>query len=388
MFSSERTTRRQFCKAVLVAGTLVASMPLGRVAAAPAAAPVTWTVMVGGQGGSEMKEGQNLPVWEFMRFYPDSITVNEGDTILFKLASMEPHTVTFVKPGDPVPQLLIPEGGNSQRIIFNPVAAFPAGGPTYDGSTYVNSGQMAMDPQSPQEFKLTFTKAGTYPYVCLFHQMMKGKVTVQPAGSTYPQTQAQIDAAVKAQMDADMTTGTNAGVYPGTVKSQQNANGTTTYSVAIGWGNGIMALMRFAPTDLKIKVGDTVTWTQMDVEAPHTVTLVSGGKEPDLVLTEPQQGGPPKLVLNPQVVAPSGGSVYSGQGYFNSGILFGTQDPTPGPRTYTLTFATPGTFEYICVLHDDMGMSGHIMVDQTPTTMPNTGEGGGADEQDRRNLDD
>jgi plastocyanin len=42
--------------------------------------------------------------------------------------------------------------------------------------------------------------------------------------------------------------------------------------------------------------------------------------------------------------------------------LWGTKDPTPGPREYSLTFDTPGTYKYVCVLHDDMGMMGQITV--------------------------
>ncbi len=68
------------------------------------------------------------------------------------------------------------------------------------------------------------------------------------------------------------------------------------------------------------------------------------------------------MALNPVVMAPAGGSTYSGKGYFNSGWIWGTKDPFPGSRTYSLKFDTPGTYEYICVLHDMMGMSGHITV--------------------------
>ena len=59
---------------------------------------------------------------------------------------------------------------------------------------------------------------------------------------------------------------------------------------------------------------------------------------------------------------PAGGDTYSGQGYFNSGIIEGTMNPAPGPRTYSLTFAQPGRYEYICVIHDQEGMSGYVTV--------------------------
>jgi plastocyanin len=130
----------------------------------------------------------------------------------------------------------------------------------------------------------------------------------------------------------------------------------------MGWGDGTMAYLRFAPQDLTIHAGDTVEWTNRDVEAPHTVTFTSGDVVPEFVLTEPQQSGPPKLVLNPQVAAPAGGDTYSGSGYFNSGMIWGTEVPIPGSRTYSLTFDTPGTYDYVCVIHDEVGMVGTITV--------------------------
>ena len=98
-------------------------------------------------------------------------------------------------------------------------------------------------------------------------------------------------------------------------------------------------------------------------------------------MAEPQAGGPPKLVLNPAAVAPMGGGTYDGTGVSSSGFTPGKNDPAPGPRTYSLTFTKPGTFEFICVLHDQMGMSGHVTVlpagsgTGSPTPgMPQTGQ--------------
>jgi len=74
-------------------------------------------------------------------------------------------------------------------------------------------------------------------------------------------------------------------------------------------------------------------------EVPHTVSFLSGGNEPDLVLVEPQQRGPPKFVLNPVMQMPAGGKVYSGKGYFNSGAIWGTVVPLPGPAA-TISLST------------------------------------------------
>ena len=360
--------------AVIVLGALLSALTSAGVAHVPlaaAAGPTTWTVLVGGQAGIVQLRQGPAGAWQFMRFYPETITVNVGDTIVWKIDSAEMHTVTFPKAGEQAPWLVIPAGGDSQRMLLNPLVIFPQGGPTYDGTALTGSGQLGGDPQSPTEYQLTLTKEGTSEYVCAFHPMMKGNVIVQAAGAAYPKTQAQIDAEAAAQLAADTEAATKAEPEAGKASTRSGPNGVTIHEVNTGYGDGILAWMRFGPGDLTISVGDSVEWTQKDVDTPHTVTFTSGGIEPELVLVEEQQNGPPKLVLNPEVMAPreeragpapAGGSTYSGQGYFNSGWIWGTKDPAPGPRTYSLTFDTPGAYEYICVLHDAMGMSGHITV--------------------------
>jgi plastocyanin len=358
----------------LAAGGIV---PQAIAAPATQAGPTTWTVLLGGQAEVVQQDQGPAGAWQFMRYYPGSITINVGDTIVWKLDSAEPHTVTFPQPGEnKAPDLIIPEGGDSQRMLMNPLAVLPQGEAEYDGSALTGSGQMGGGPDFPTEYKLTFTKPGTYDYYCAFHSMMKGTVVVQEAGSAYPKTQAQIDADAAAQLAADTQAAKQAEPAAMQTSTRPGPNGTTIYEVNVGYGDGIMSYMRFSPADLTIHAGDTVEWTQKDVEAPHTITFTSGGQEPELVLTEPQQSGPPKLILNPEVLAPAGGTTYSGQGYFNSGLIWGTEVPIPGPRTYSLTFDTPGTYNYICVLHDPLGMVGQVTVlaqGAAPAQLPTTG---------------
>jgi plastocyanin len=356
------------CAVVLSAliGTGVAQVSPAAAAPAVQSGPTTWTVLVGGQAEITQQEMGPAGAWQFMRFYPESITINVGDSVVWKLNSAEMHTVTFLKPGEKAPDLIIPEGKDSQRVMFNPPAVFPQGTSAYDGTALTSSGQLGGGPQFPTDYKLTFTTPGSYDYICTFHPMMKGKVIVQAADTPYPKTQAQIDAEANTQLMADMEAAMKAehegraeGEWPST---RAGANGTVIHQVQMGYGDGFLAWMRFGPENLTIQAGDSVEWVQADMGTPHTVTFTSGDKAPELVLVEPQQAGPPNLIVNPEVLVPAGGSTYSGKGYFNSGFIWGTKDPMPGPRTYTLTFDTPGTYKYICVLHDEMGMSGQITV--------------------------
>jgi len=77
-------------------------------------------------------------------------------------------------------------------------------------------------------------------------------------------------------------------------------------------------------------------------------------------MPQPQAGGPPKLQLNPVVLAPAGDAAnWNGAGYLNSGFL----QPMPGRPTpaFTVRFQSPGTFDYLCVLH--AGMVGTVVVE-------------------------
>jgi plastocyanin len=324
--------------------------------------PMTWTVLVGGEAGIEPQEYGPSGAWQFMRFYPENITINVGDKIIWMLKGSEPHTVTFPIPGEKIPDLIIPENNSSQRLLLNPLAILPTGDSTYNGTMLTGSGQLDVQPNFPREYNLTFTKTGDFGYNCAFHNMMKGKVEVQPAGTPYPKTQEQIDLETAKLHAEDVEAALKATLKRANVSRSPGSNGTIIHKIKLGYGNGSIALMRFIPTDLTIQAGDTVEWVRGDIETPHTISFLSGGKEPELVLVEPQQRGPPKFVLNPVVLTPAGGNVYNGTDYFNSGAIWGTMVPLPGPQNYTLTFYTPGTYKYICVFHDYMGMKGQISV--------------------------
>lgn len=96
----------------------------------------------------------------------NNVTVPAGTTITWTNESNNvPHTVTFPVAGQGPP-------------LGPPDQVPPSGGSTYDGSTLTNSGVLPPG----KSYSLTFTKAGTYTYYCLFHDGptgMIGTVTVQ-----------------------------------------------------------------------------------------------------------------------------------------------------------------------------------------------------------------
>jgi plastocyanin len=140
-------------------------------------------------------------------------------------------------------------------------------------------------------------------------------------------------------------------------------DGTKEYLIdLVGDSKAMATVMRFLPSPLHIHVGDTVTWQMSDYTELHTVTFLNQGQEaPDIVTTEAQPNGPPKLLVNTQAEKPAGGKTYEGQGYFNSGFLRrGEGQPA---TTYSLTFTKPGTYQYVCLVHDEMGMKATVIVE-------------------------
>jgi plastocyanin len=176
------------------------------------------------------------------------------------------------------------------------------------------------------------------------------------------------DDAVRARtLEAEM----NAHVMPSTALP----DGTMKYHVEVG-GMDMQANLeyhRFTPKTLEIKQGDTVEWS-MSMPGFHTVTF---GDEPEMFTIEPQQAGPPKLVLNP-LVFPSGGTAHTGTGYYNSGPM-GSPDQPDDPmivKSYSLKFTQPGRYEYICIPHYLLGMDATIVVEATSAANTSVAENG------------
>ncbi len=72
-------------------------------------------------------------------------------------------------------------------LVFNPVDAFPSDVPAlpaYDGTGHGNgflsTGVLDRDAATPSgpSAQVTFSKAGTYDYICLIHPFMKGQIVV------------------------------------------------------------------------------------------------------------------------------------------------------------------------------------------------------------------
>jgi plastocyanin len=88
---------------------------------------------------------------------------------------------------------------------------------------------------------------------------------------------------------------------------------------------------RFVPAALTVPVGSTVTWQNVG-QVTHTVTF-----------------DPSKAIRASDVSLPSGVAPW------DSGNVDGGQ-------SYSYTFATPGTYHYVCIPHEELGMLATITV--------------------------
>jgi plastocyanin len=297
-------------------------------------------------------------------FFPDTLHVHPGDMVKFLLKTNEIHTVTFLN-GQTPPDLLIPVPNDPNgAMMINPLAGFPAGLPngTFDGSAYTNSGIMGPDAGQVQEYDLTFTKAGTYPFMCLVHgMMMSGKIVVDDSSVRIPSPDRVRDM-VEHQLDQARANGSR--VYYSAQKqlvvpAVQNPDGSTTYTITMGFHQDPVDLMAFFPKWLVVHPGDTVNF-EMNTsnDAPHTVTFLNGAADIPFILPVPQPSRPPFLEINPAFAMPYNlGQPLTRTGIFSSGLML------PGMPAYSITIGDiRGPIAYECMLHDASGMNGVLFV--------------------------
>lgn len=303
-------------------------------------AGMTWKVSVGADTPDHSVQGQD--------FYPRTITILTGDKITWIKNVVLEHTVTFLS-GTKPPVLTQPQPDN--RVLFNPAAAFPRGGPSYDGTGVASSGVIE---EAGKTYTLTFTQPGRYVYQCLLHPGMQGTVVVLGAGKA-PMTQAQVKKAGDAQWADSVAAGKRL-----VANWKVSSSGTGYTAPMIGDQAHHITLLRFTPGPLRVKAGSTVRWVMKDPFEIHTVTFPGTGDVPQFLVLDQQAQGPPKIFFNPKIVAPSGGPKHTGKTYHNSGILLPVNPP--GPTEYSLTFSKPGTYTYWCVVHVPEGMRGTVIV--------------------------
>jgi plastocyanin len=111
----------------------------------------------------------------------------------------------------------------------------------------------------------------------------------------------------------------------------------------------------FLPNEIWISEGDSITWTFVPKNEPHTVTFLAQSTNPQQVrpLPPPPVGPPPPVPTGCPGVQDSGSS-YTGANCVTSGI-------SSGGVTYTVKFPNAGNYKLICLIHTNMNGTVHVL---------------------------
>ena len=312
------------------------------------------------------------------QFFRDTTTIHVGDTVKWKFFGF--HSIYFPKKGGKNVPLVVPDptrkyagevdpagqpfwfNGQTQ-LIGNPAAAFPAGGKSEDGSKVNGSGVPSSEKFT---YKLKFPKAGTYTYFCTIHPGMKAKVKVVSKRSRIPSAAADKKAVAKqlAQTIAE-------------VKRNDKRADAAGNVVELGRDTLRTSLLHFYPAQKTVPAGTTVDFRMTPkTEEIHTVTFGSDavlakggfGEKLSAALLSPLPGtgqnGPPVLGIPAAAAFPSDPGPLSFDGTQHGGFvnvgLVGGDLTKPLPESAQVTFTTPGTYNFVCLVHPEM--KGQIVV--------------------------
>jgi plastocyanin len=293
-----------------------------------------WKVQAGAQ--SHNKGNQVLA------FLPNELWIHAGDTVNFMVATDEPHTISFLTNG----QVRLP-------FQVGCPGTTPSGS-TEDGMSCVNSGALL----NGQGYSVVFPTPGNYKLVCLVHNNMTGMIHVLEAGAALPHNQAFYKAEA-ADTQKDLFSSAGGLIDHGDNTPPLDVTAGTGEITANGGGQNTLSVMRFMHGTKVVRVGATVEWTNDDPITPHTITFgvePANPMPPSANVTADADGALHAMISSPNE------NVHSGF------ILAASQDQIGLPQTpagvtrFRVTFTKPGIYNYKCVLHDDLGMVGEIVV--------------------------
>ena len=291
----------------------------------------TWKLQVGAQSSDQAHQA--------LAFLPNEIWIHAGDSITWTFPTDEVHTVSFLKAGQVRPTSLVGCPG-----------ATPDGS-LETGTTCVNSGRLVNG-----TYTVAFPVTGNFKLVCLVHTSMTATVHVLDLSDPLPHDQVFYDHQA-ARQSAGLLSDALASAHLHTVDNSVVTGAGKI--LATGGGSETASVMRFMDATKVIRVGETVEWTNSDAVTPHTITF---GPEPaDLT--------PPSANVTLEADGARHATISSPSDNVHSGFIA----PTPqdriglaqaplGVTRFRVTFTQPGTYDYKCSLHDELGMVGRIIV--------------------------
>jgi plastocyanin len=324
--------------------------------AAGTARATEWQVTVGAE--SSAREIQALA------FLPNELWIQAGDSIRFTFPTHERHTLSLLTAGQTRPAGF----GSTFGVLVGCPGITPSGS-VFSGSTCVTSDLLRVDDEAPapsvQSYSVTFPSAGNFKFVCLLHADMTGTVHVVSLSATLPYNQANYYQRASSQQASLLASGfsTEMGeALPGQAQSGQVIAGTGSI-ISTGAGAQTVSLNVFSPGAIFVNVGDTVEWTNLDPSINHTVVFGTEPADPRTISTSVQtasDGARQAVIASPTDSVSSGYLTPTPQDRAN------LAQAAPGVTRFRVTFTSPGTFNYICALHDELGMKGIVVVGGVP----------------------
>jgi plastocyanin len=353
----------------------------------------------------------------FLLYFPQNITLHPGDTVEFRQEwTGEAHSVTMGTMVDEMMAVvgpLIEEYGDQaeepppevlQRYeaaleglpwmlsedpsrLVNQNAAQPCyleeGGPPEDPGTpcaqedqvqpafdgtqsYYNSGFIPYEGPSGNTFTVELAdeiEPGVYSYYCNLHgPFQAGTITVVDEDEPIPSAQ---EVARQAREEIEATARPLVSAYErarsGEIEELFGQPLDPPLAGMVPEDPGVHAFVsEFIPETVRAKVGQEVAWTfvgghtvsfqvpsyfsHMTVEDDGTVVL---NPEAVLPVNSPGYPEPPAEAQDgpPEPVVVEAGE-WDGQEFISSGVFY--------DGTYTITFTTPGTYPYACLIHPQM----------------------------------
>ena len=327
------------------------------IASASATTPQTWFATVGAQSPDEGRQA--------LAFFPNELWIHAGDSIKWTWVTNEGHTVTFIPDTETRPFFQTIYGSSDGSPFPNPqdptaIVSTPGGDPDV-GSVIPNQPPPPNAFGKGATFSINFPTPGNYKQVCLFHANMTGMVHVLPADAPLPHDQAFYDREAADQGRDLLSDDRAAGAACGCALKASVVAAGTGEIVATAGGTQTLSVMRFLPHQINIHAGDTVEWTNQNPVEAHTVTfgttpLGLGTFAPFNAVPDPAGDGALLATVSPSTPDASSGI-----------IAAAAQDQIGSPQTLSVTrfrvkFPHVGTFSYRCLLHDDIGMNGIVLV--------------------------
>lgn len=298
----------------------------------------SWQLQVGAETGDKAHQA--------LAFLPNEVWIHATDSITWSFPADEIHTVTFLKTGQVRPSRLVGCPGTNSTPNFS----------LFDGTACVNSGILTV--RDRQSYTVVFPVTGNFKLVCLAHPNMTATIHVLAMSVPLPYDQSFYDKQAN-QERADLLSDAMASGH-----KHADSNDITAgvgHIMGNGGGTQTASVMLFMDATKVVHVGETVEWTTAEAVTSHTITF---GPEPD-----PLSQIPPSANVTVDADGARHAFLSSPADVVHSGFIteapqdrIGLAQAPLGVTRFRATFNGPGVYQYKCVLHDELGMVGQIIV--------------------------